>query len=157
MLSDYQYCSIIDKLEEIIPPTNHNFSEELDFILSHFKEPIFPRTISTWKTGNKQTEVFDKRNSINLFDYSKLIDCKINAYPSFVEYKGINRQAPTFIFIDLDRLLFKTDRGLKLALSATLKNINLKLGAQSYRLMVWQWLSYIPANRRLCPGRNRNI
>jgi hypothetical protein len=56
------------------------------------------------------------------------LDCRINAYPSYTEFKGINRQAPNFIFIDLDRLTFKTDKAHKLALSTTLKNIKEKLG-----------------------------
>jgi hypothetical protein len=39
----------------------------------------------------------------------------------------INRQAPDFIFIDLDRSSFKTERAHKLALNVTLKNISEKV------------------------------
>jgi hypothetical protein len=81
----------------------------LDFILSHFEECAFPRTISTFKTQNKQVEVFDEKQALNLYEYSQCIDCKINAYPSYIEWKGINRQAPSFIFIDLDKLTFQDD------------------------------------------------
>jgi hypothetical protein len=45
-----------------------------------------------------------------------------------VEFQGINRQSPNFIFIDLDRSDFKTERAHKLALSLTLKNIQDKIG-----------------------------
>jgi hypothetical protein len=100
----------------------------LDFILSHFSDPAFPRTISTYKTQNRQVEVFDKTNAINLFECSNFIDCRINAYPTYTGFREINRQAPNFIFIDLDKSLFKTERALSLALSTTLKTIKRKIG-----------------------------
>ena len=106
------------QLKEIYP-----LSDGLDFILSHFEEPIFPRTISTSKTQNRQVEVFSRENAFNLFQYSGFVDCKMNAYPSYTEYKGINRQPPSFIFIDLDRSTFKNDSAHKLALNNTLRNI----------------------------------
>ena len=56
---------------------------------------------------------------------SNFVDCRINAYPSLTEYKGIQRYKPNLLFIDLDK---KNDskfiKSLKLALSNTLKNIN---------------------------------
>src|SRR5215204_1217524 len=128
-------------LEEKLPPTSHNFSEGLDFILGHFQVPIFPRTISTWKTENKQVEIFGKENAINLFEHSKFIDCKINAYPAYTEYKGINRQAPDFIFIDLDRSSFKSAQALKIALNNTLKNIKEKLNG-AHPTVVWSGNGY---------------
>jgi hypothetical protein len=33
------------------------------------------------------------------------LDCRINAYPNYVEWKGMNRQEPNFIFIDLEILI----------------------------------------------------
>jgi hypothetical protein len=88
--------------------TTQDFSKGFDFILDHFKEPLFPRTISTFETQNRQVEVFNEENAVNLFEYSKFVDCKINAYPSHTEYKGINLQPPNIIFIDLDKSSFKT-------------------------------------------------
>jgi Primase X len=114
--------SIPVQLKEIYP-----LSEGLDFILSHFQEPIFPRTISTSRTEHKQLEVFSRENAFNLFQYSGCVDCKINAYPSYTEYKGINRQPPSFVFIDLDRSTFKSEQAHKLALKNTLRNIKEKL------------------------------
>jgi len=104
-----------------------SLQEGLNFILSHFQGPVFPRTISTYKTNNRQIEVFDIETAIGFFEEAKFIDCKINAYPTYTEYKGINRQAPDFIFIDLDKSTFKTERTLKLALNKTLRNIKEKL------------------------------
>lgn len=95
----------------------------LDFILRHFKEYIWPRTISTASTYGGQVLVYSKEEALARFKASNLLDCRINAYPAYTEYKGINRQAPNFIFIDLDRCNFTTERAHKVALDKTLKNI----------------------------------
>ena len=85
----------------------------LEFILGHFKEG-FPRTISTKSTEGRQVVVYSKEEALAWFKAANYQDCKINAYPRFVEWKGINRQAPNFIFIDLDQGRFKLiDRALK--------------------------------------------
>ena len=94
----------------------------LNFILNHFEEPLFPRTISTYRSEGRQFEVFSKE-VIKAFEQSDFLDCRVNAYRSYTEYKGINRQAPNFIFIDLDKSTFNTERAHKLALSNTLRNI----------------------------------
>src|ERR671931_170903 len=61
------------------------------------------------------------------FEQSDFIDCRINAYPLYVAYKGINRQAPDLIFVDFDRSTFKSDRAHAMALSATLKSCLLRI------------------------------
>jgi hypothetical protein len=73
----------------------------LDFILNHFQEPIFPRKIMTKDLGY-QAEVFNKGEALEYFKNSKYKDCRINAYPSFTEYKGINRTPISFLMVDLD-------------------------------------------------------
>ena len=88
----------------------------MDFILSHFQEPIFPRKIMTKPLGY-QIEVFSRQGVLNCFKASGYEDCRINAYPSFTNYQGINRVAPSFVMIDLDLRDFdnsrdKLDRGL---------------------------------------------
>src|SRR5215208_110732 len=112
--------------------TDKNIETGLDFILSHFfleEDPLFPRKISTYKSENKQFPVRSKEEIINSFVDSNFVDCKINAYPYYLtEYKGIQRYKPDFIFIDLDRNDFETDKSFKLALSNTLRNIKVKLG-----------------------------
>jgi hypothetical protein len=57
------------------------------------------------------------------FKQSNLLDCRINAYPDYTEFKGINRQPPNFIFIDIDRCLFRTDKEFWMAVEETCKNI----------------------------------
>jgi hypothetical protein len=108
---------------------SNNVVSGLDFILSHFREPVWPRTISTKTTEGRQVLVYNKEEALARFKQCNLLDCRINAYPFHTEYQGINRQAPDFIFIDLDRSIFKTERAHKLALFRTLKNIKEKLGA----------------------------
>jgi hypothetical protein len=78
-----------------------DIDKNLDFILSHFEEPIFPRNIMT-KTLGRQTEVFNKKEVLDQFTRSNYEDCRINAYPSFTKYKDINRTAASFVIIDLD-------------------------------------------------------
>jgi len=104
-----------------------NLVEGLDFIVGLVKEPIWPRTISTYVTEERQLLVFNKQEAIARFKQSDFLDCRISAYPFYTNYKGINRQAPDFIFIDLDRSTFKTEKAHKLALTATFKNIREKV------------------------------
>jgi hypothetical protein len=88
---------------------------------------MFPRTISTYATQGGQFEVFSKDEVLRAYEQSDFLDCRINAYPSYTEYKGINRQSPNFVFIDLDKCTFNTERAHRMALTATLKNIKEKL------------------------------
>src|SRR5687767_14005660 len=105
---------------------NKNIESGLDFILNHFdKNRLFPRTIMTKESGY-QKEVFSKEEAMKLYEESNFIDCRINAFPSYVDYKGIQRYPPDFIFIDLDKNNFKTNRSFEHALSKSLKNINEK-------------------------------
>lgn len=116
--------------KENSPLSKIKFMEGFDFILNHFDGRLFPRTITTYNLKNKQVEVFSKEEALKLFENSNYIDCRINAFPSFNEYKGIQRYPPDFIFIDLDKSNFQTDKELK----KTLKNIltNIKENLEAY-------------------------
>jgi hypothetical protein len=98
-----------------------------DFLVTHFHDPLFPRTISTKMTEGRQVLVFSRDEALARFGESNFLDCRINAYPDYTGFSGINRQAPSFIFIDLDKSGFKTPEAHRLALSMTLKNIEEKL------------------------------
>jgi hypothetical protein len=100
----------------------------LDFILSHFQEPIFPRKIMTKKLGY-QVEVFNKEEALEYFKDSNYEDCRINAYPSFTEYHGINRTPISFLMVDLDLKDFADEkkRG-KAVLNKTLQNFTESIG-----------------------------
>jgi hypothetical protein len=73
----------------------------LDFTLNHFQEPQFPRKIMTKQLGY-QVEIYNKEESLEYFKSSNYEDCRINAYPSFTEYHGINRTPISFLMVDLD-------------------------------------------------------
>jgi hypothetical protein len=78
-----------------------NIQDALDFILYHFQKPLFPRKIMTKRLGY-QVEVFDKQEALEYFKSSNYEDCRVNAYPSFTEYQGINRTPISFLMVDLD-------------------------------------------------------
>ena len=50
-----------------------SIEEGIDFILSHFEEPIWPRTIFTPK--EKQLSVYDRENALARFRQANLLDC----------------------------------------------------------------------------------
>jgi hypothetical protein len=102
-------------------------TEGLDFILFHFnQDKLLPRKIMTKKLGY-QKEVLSINEILYYFQLSDFVDCRINAFPSYTEYKGIQRYPPDLIFIDLDRNNFDTDIGLDTSLKITLKNIKKEL------------------------------
>src|SRR5919202_4004183 len=88
---------------------HHKVEGGLDFILNHFQEPLFPRKIMTKQLGY-QVEVFNKEEILEYFKDSNYEDCRINAYPSFTEYQGINRTPISFLMVDLDLKDFSGER-----------------------------------------------
>jgi hypothetical protein len=107
-----------------ITNTESQIEKNLDFILEHFDNPLFPRTIMT-KTISYQKEVYNKQEALSYFRAAKYQDCRINAYPYYTGYKGINLTAPSFIMIDLDLKDFNHVREeLDKTLHKTLDKIN---------------------------------
>jgi hypothetical protein len=104
--------------------------KDIQFILNHFEGagPIFPRTISTYKTHNRQILVTDIDQIYNHFRAAEFKDCRINAYPDFTNFHGINMQYPALVMCDLDASHFKTERLLMKTLRVTIKNITVDLG-----------------------------
>jgi predicted translin family RNA/ssDNA-binding protein len=109
--------------------TYQEVEKGLDFLLSHFNQErqLFPRKIQTHESKGKQIEVFSKEEAMKYFERSDFVDCRINNFPSFTNYKGIQRYPPDSIFIDIDKSTFKDDKSFENALSKTLKNIKEKL------------------------------
>jgi hypothetical protein len=111
---------------------HHKVQDGLDFILGHLQEPLFPRRIMTKQLGY-QLEVFNKEEALEYFKSSNYEDCRINAYPSFTEYHGINRTPVSFLMVDLDSKDFadETANGksvLERALNKTLQKIIESIG-----------------------------
>lgn len=47
---------------------------------------------------------YSKQKALAWYKAANFLDCSISAYPGYVEFEGINRQPPNFIFIDLDNV-----------------------------------------------------
>jgi len=106
----------------------------LDFLLSHFSSPLFPRTISTQKTEDSQIPVNSMEEALTYYRKSEFKDCKINAfYYSKLEDTTIGGLFwhPDLIFIDLDLQDFKSEKALQFALAQTLNNIADEFGSNS--------------------------
>jgi hypothetical protein len=75
----------------------------LEFILSHFNEPVWPRTISSKTTQGRQIAINSKEEALARFNQANGLDCRIAAYPvyapSYIKSTGIS---PDLLFIDLD-------------------------------------------------------
>ena len=76
-----------------------------------------------------------------MFEHAKLLDCKIRAFPSYVAWRGLNRQPPNLILIDLDLLRFTSKSALDRALNKTLKNIEEKLD-NAHPTVMWSGGGY---------------
>ncbi len=115
-------------------------SENVDFILSHFQEPLFPRKIMTKRLGY-QKEVFNKEELLKYFESSDYEDCRINAYPPFTNYQGINRVPPSFVMIDLDLRDFDN---VQINLDKGLDKILKRIGAltRGYPTVLWTGNGY---------------
>ena len=116
--------------KEIYPlssPKINEVEQNLHFILSHFQEPIFPRNIMTKALGY-QKEAFNIQEVLEYFRASNYEDCRINAYPSFIKYNGINRTAPSFLIIDIDLKDFASKDKLDRAMNRILT-----------QLLLWLW------------------
>ena len=118
------------------------FKTSVDFILSHFKVPIWPRTISTYATQGKQVLVYNQDQALARFRQARFVDCRINAYPSYTGWKGLNRQAPNFLLIDSDLSRFKSIEVLNRALKKTLKFMKEKLGDDISPTVLWTGNGY---------------
>jgi hypothetical protein len=103
---------------------------------------LYPRTISTRLSKGAQITIHSKEEGLDKFKAVDYLDCKINAYPKCVEWKGINLQAPDFLFIDLDQGRFKSRKDLDRVLSNTLKNINEKFKDNIIPTIIWSGHGY---------------
>jgi hypothetical protein len=96
--------------------TSSKVQTGLEFLLSHFSEPLFPRKVSTATTRGKQYEIPDKDTALYYYKVALYEDCRIEAF-------GVNQTNPNLIFIDLDACNFRSRKALKTALTKTLKRI----------------------------------
>ena len=63
----------------------NKIKQNIRFILSHFKEPIFPRTISSRSTtcaGTQIKVVYNEKEMFKAYEQSEFIDCRVSVYRS---------------------------------------------------------------------------
>ena len=65
------------------------------------------------KSLGYQVEVFNKQEGLEYFKSLKYQDCRINAYPSFTTYHGINMTPVSFLMVDLDLKYFASSKSKK--------------------------------------------
>jgi hypothetical protein len=88
-----------------------------------------------------QKEVLDKQSVLKHFRSSNWEDCRVNAYPSFTNFHGINRTPPSFIIIDVDLKDFSYSKDkLDGTLNKALKRIKDILGG--YPTVLWTGNGY---------------
>jgi len=106
--------------------------QNIRFILSHFKEPPFPRTISSTNTtyhGTQFKVVYDEKEMFRTYEQSKFIDCRVSIYSSLYatkEYyndKDVNMQLADMITFDLHKSVFMRESAQIKALYAILQAI----------------------------------
>jgi Primase X len=111
------------------PQPVSDIEQGLDFLLGHFKEPVWPRKISTHLTEGRQVLVDSKTETLAWFKRASQLDCKINAYRWREEWAiELLGQAPEIIFADLD---FKSSTAFETAVQMTVKNFREKLDGAS--------------------------
>lgn len=113
--------------------SNLGVESGLEFILNHFKEPLWPRKVSTAATNRGQHTVFDKGHAMTYFDGALGLDCRISAF-------GISQTTPDVLFVDMDACNFATMRAFKMALTHTLKRIEQKLNG--HPTVIWSGRGY---------------
>jgi hypothetical protein len=92
------------------------------------------------KAIGHQKEAFNINEVLEYFRASNYEDCRINAYPSFTKYDGINRTPPSFLMIDIDLKDFAPNYKLDTALNRILKRIESKM--RGHPTVLWTGNGY---------------
>ena len=87
-----------------------------------------------------QKEVFNVQEALEYFSASNYEDCRINAYPAYTKYDGINRTPPSFLMIDIDLRDFESIDKLNKALNKVLKQIESKM--RGHPTVLWTGNGY---------------
>jgi Primase X len=111
-------------LSELVKVLEPNVENNLDFLLSHFEQPVmWPRNIAVYLTGKTRVySVANKAEAVARFKQANLLDCRISAYPSPHDQNELPSLPPTFVFADQDESTFKTHRAYNMSVNKTRKN-----------------------------------
>jgi hypothetical protein len=96
--------------------TSSKVQTALEFMLSHFSDPLFPRMIARSAINKRQYEMPDKDTALYYYKAALYEDCRISAF-------GVNQTNPDLIFIELDAKDFRSRKAFDMALTTTLKRI----------------------------------
>src|SRR5712691_4637287 len=89
--------------------------QNIRFILSHFKEPAFPRTITSRSTtcdGTQFKVVYDEKEMFRTYQESKFIDCRVSIHRSSYateechDNESLNLQVADLITINVYKPIF---------------------------------------------------
>jgi hypothetical protein len=106
--------------------------QNIRFILSHFKEPVFPRTISSINTAYYGTQfkvVYDEKEMFRTYEQSKFIDCGVSIYRSSYateechDDENLNLQVADLITFSVYKPIFMRESAQIKALYAVLQAI----------------------------------
>ena len=68
--SSFEYDFAADAVRKNTPYHHYRHHDDIadktEFTLSHFREPLFPKTISTFKTKGKHLDIWFGRNNIGI-------------------------------------------------------------------------------------------
>ena len=124
--------------------------EGFDFILSHFEEPIWPRTISTRRTRGGQILVNNKQEALAWYKAANRLDCRISAYPKYTDYyMNMTGIAPYLLLVDIDKSQFETVELFEISSAKTCLNFRKILGSHPTQLWTGGGHHYIQHNAQL--------
>jgi hypothetical protein len=138
-------------LDHYYKETEEKIAEGLDFILSHFQQTIFPRTISTKTTEGRQVPIHNKRETLAWFEAANYLDCRISGYLCDYGGKISSRQMIDLVMIDLDLSTFKSLLTLDRVLNKTIRKIKETFGNEFEPSIIWSgngYHIYIPIESR---------
>jgi hypothetical protein len=106
--------------------------QNIRFILSHFKEPPFPRTITSRNTTHGGTQfkvVYDEKEMFRTYEQSEFIDCRVSIYRSSYhteechDDENLNLLLADMITFNVYKPIFMRESALIKALYAILQAI----------------------------------
>jgi hypothetical protein len=139
--------------------------QNIRFILSHFKEPPFPRTISSINTAYYGTHfkvVYDEKEMFRTYEQSKFIDCRVSIYRSSYateechDDENLNLREADLITFSVYKPIFMRESAQIKALYAILQAIKRILTGKP-TLTVHGCLSYLPTDRATSIGADKRI